>query len=148
MSKRPRAMLVPILVTACDAGWGWLLSTFVRPRLLPQLSRNPLEGTQLFDQAIEPRLWISYAVVLAAQLTWVNLIVPGVRSQRELRLIWWLGCLIIISVSLLVHQDLVIQEAPELLILSVQLADFMLLYWLATRLLTPLPQRRVIPGWW
>jgi hypothetical protein len=148
MSKRPRALLVPILVTACDAGWGWLLSTFVRPWLLPQLSRNPLEAIQLFDQAIEPRLWISYAVVLAAQLMWVNLIVPSVRSQRALRLIWWLGCLIIVSVSLLVHQDLVIQEAPELLILAVQLGDLMLLYWLTTRLLTPLPQRRVIPGWW
>ena len=141
-------MLVPILVTACDAGWGWLLSTFVRPWLLPLLSRNHLEATQLFDQAIEPRLWISYAVVLATQLTWVNLIVPGDRSRRELRLIWWLGCLLITSVSLLVHQGLVIQEAPELLILAVQLADLILLYWLATRLLTPWPQRKVIPGWW
>jgi hypothetical protein len=141
-------MLVPILVTASDAGWGWLLSTFVRPWLLPQLSRNPLEAIQLFDQAIEPMLWISYGVVLATQLAWVNLIIPGIRSQRELRLIWWLGCLLIISVSLLVHQDLVIQETPELLILAVQLADLMLLYWLTTRLLTPLPQRRVIPGWW
>ena len=141
-------MLVPILVTASDAGWGWLLSTFVRPWLLPLLSRNPLEATQLFDQAIEPRLWISYAVVLAAQLTWVNLIVPGDRSRQELRLIWWLGCLLITSVSLLVHQNLVIQEGPELLIVSVQVADLILLYWLPTRLLTPLPQRRVIPGWW
>ena len=148
MTTRSKVMLVPILVTACDAGWGWLLSTFVRPRLLPQLSRNPLEAIQLFDQAIEPRLWISYAVVLAAQLTWVNLIVPGDRSQQELRLIWWLGCLLITSVSLLVHQNLVIQEAPELLIVSVQVADLILLYWLPTRLLTPLPQRRVIPGWW
>lgn len=148
MTARSKAMLAPILVTACDAGWGWLLSTVVRPWLLPQLSRNPLEATQLFDQAIEPRLWISYAVVLAAQLTWVNLIVPGDRSRQELRLIWWLGCLIITSVSLLVHQNLVIQEAPELLIVSVQVADLILLYWLPTRLLTPLPQRRVIPGWW
>lgn len=141
-------MLVPILVTACDAGWGWVLSTFVRPWLLPQLSRNPLEAAQLFDQAIEPRLWISYAVVLAAQLTWVNLIVPGDRSRQELRLIWWLGCLLITSISLLVHQNLVIQVEPGLLILAVQLADLILLYWLTTRLLTPLPQRRVIPGWW
>lgn len=141
-------MLVPILVTACDAGWGWVLSTFVRPWLLPQLSRNPLKAAQLFDQAIEPRLWISYAVVLAAQLTWVNLIVPGDRSRQELRLIWWLGCLLITSISLLVHQNLVIQVEPGLLILAVQLADLILLYWLTTRLLTPLPQRRVIPGWW
>ena len=148
MTRRSRVMLVPILVTACDAGWGWLLSTFVRPWLLLQLSRNPLEANQLFDQAIEPRLWISYAVVLAAQLAWVNLIIPSCRSTRQLRMMWWLGCLLIISVSLLVHQDLVIQEAPEQLILTVQLCDLILLYWLATRLLTPLPQRRVIPGWW
>lgn len=141
-------MLVPILATASDAAWGWVLSTFVKPWLLPQLSRNPLEANQLFDQAIEPRLWISYAVVLAAQLTWVNLIAPSDRSLRQMRLIWWLGCLLITSVSLLVHQDLVLQAEPELLILAVQLADLMLLYWLATRLLTPLPQRRVIPGWW
>lgn len=141
-------MLVPILVTASDAGWGWLLSTFVRPWLLPMLSRNPLEATQLFDQAIEPRLWISYAVVLAAQLTWLNLIVPSDRSLRELRQIWWLGCLIICAVSLLVHQGMAIQSDPELLILAVQLADLILLYWLSTRLLTPAPVRRVIPGWW
>ena len=140
-------MHVPILVTACDAGWGWLLSTFVRPWLLPKLSRNPLEAIQLFDQAIEPRLWISYGVVLAAQLAWVNLIIPGSRSLRQLRLIWWLGCLLITSVSLLVHQDLIVQAEPELLILGVQLADLILLYWLATWLMTPLPQRRVIPGW-
>lgn len=139
---------MPILATASDAAWGWVLSTFVKPWLLPQLSRNPLEANQLFDQAIEPRLWISYAVVLAAQLTWVNLIAPSDRSLRQMRLIWWLGCLLITSVSLLVHQDLVLQAEPELLILAVQLADLMLLYWLATRLLTPLPQRRVIPGWW
>jgi hypothetical protein len=141
-------MLVPILVTACDAGWGWVLSTFVRPWLLPKLSRNPLEAIQLFDQAIEPRLWISYGVVLAAQLAWVNLIIPGSRSMRQLRLIWWLGCLLITSVSLLVLQDLVVQAEPELLILGVQLADLILLYWLATWLMTPLPQRGVIPGWW
>jgi len=140
-------MLVPILATASDAAWGWVLSTFVKPLLLPQLSRNPLEANQLFDQAIEPRLWISYGVVLAAQLTWVNLIAPSDRSLRQLRLIWWLGCLLITSVSLLVHQDLVLQAEPELLILAVQLADLILLYWLATWLLTPLPQRRVIPGW-
>lgn len=41
-------MLAPILVTACDAGWGWLLSTVVRPWLLPQLSRNPLEAIQAY----------------------------------------------------------------------------------------------------
>jgi hypothetical protein len=148
MTGRSRAMVVPMLVTACDASWGWLLSTFVKPWLLPQLSRNPLEATQLLDQTIEPRLWISYAVVLAAQLAWVNLIIPGSRSTRQLRLIWWLGCLLITCVSILVHQDLVVQAEPGLLILAVQFTDLILLYWLATRLLTPLPQRKVIPGWW
>ena len=46
------------------------------------------------------------------------------------------------------HQDLVVQAEPGLLILAVQFTDLILLYWLATRLLTPLPQRKVIPGWW
>jgi len=33
---------------------------------------------------VEPRLWISYCVVLAGQLSWVNVIVPRHPSMRVL----------------------------------------------------------------
>jgi hypothetical protein len=36
--------------------------------------------------------------------------------------------------------------AARLLLLVVPIGDLLLLYWLPTRLLTPLPRRRVIPG--
>ena len=59
-----------------------------------------------------------------------------------------MGCVILIVSSVLLRQDLELSTKPDLLLLGVQIGDFILLYWLATRLLTPLPQRRVIPGWW
>lgn len=148
MSKPVRVSILPIVVAVVDVFWGWLLSTHIKPWLVELLNRNPLEAAQLIDNTIEPRLWISYVVVLAAQLSWVNLIVRRPRSTQSLQRLWWLGCLAITISSVLVHHDLVITPEPEGLIFAVQLADLILLYWLTTRLLTPLPQRQVIPGWW
>ena len=148
MEDRPRVSITPIIVMVVDFFWGWMISVFVRPWMIGLLRRSPLEASQLIDETIEPRLWISYAVVLVAQLCWVNLIIPRYQSPRLLRKIWWIGCLIITLCSLLVHQGLMLTAEPQLLIFAVQLADLVLLYWLTTRLLSPLPQRKVIPGWW
>ena len=148
MKRRSHVAVLPIVVPVVDVFWGWLLSSHIKPWLIELLNRNPLEASQFIDNTIEPRLWISYVVVLAAQLSWVNLIVRRPRSTQSLQRLWWLGCLLITISSVLVHHDLVITAEPELLILVVQLTDLILLYWLTTRLLTPEPLRQVIPGWW
>jgi hypothetical protein len=62
--------------------------------------------------------------------------------------LWWLGCGIILVSSLGLQQSLALPSAAARLLLVVPIGDLILLYWLPTRLLTPLPQRRVIPGWW
>jgi hypothetical protein len=79
---------------------------------------------------------------------WVNLITPRPLSNQTLRLGWWLGCGLIIASSVALRIGLTLTEGPSLLLLGVQSGDLLLLYWLATRLMTPRPQRRVIPGGW
>ena len=148
MSTPTRPWLAPILLTAIDVAWGWLLTTYGRPWLFELLARPDVEASALYDNVLEPRLWINYATVLACQLAWVNLIAPRPLANRTLRLCWWLGCAVIITGSLALGEGLTLTEGPSLLLLGVQSGDLLLLYWLATRLMTPLPQRRVIPGWW
>ena len=148
MSTPTRSWLAPILVTAMDVAWGWLLTTFGRPWLFQMFARPEQQASVFYDNVLEPRLWIGYAIVLASQLTWVNLIAPRPFSHQRLRLFWWLGCGVIITSSVALREGLTLTEGPSLLLLGVQIGDLLLLYWLATRLMTPLPQRRVIPGWW
>ena len=112
------------------------------------LARPDQEASAFYNNVLEPRLWIGYATVLACQLTWVNLIAPRPLSNQTLRLGWWLGCGLIITSSVALRIGLTLTEGPSLLLLGVQSGDLLLLYWLATRLMTPRPQRRVIPGGW
>ena len=86
--------------------------------------------------------------MLAAQLAWVNVIMPRPLSRKQLSLFWWLGCMTVIIASIVLRQGLGLSHDPALLLLGVQIGDVVLLYWLATRLMTPMPQRKVIPGWW
>ncbi len=147
-SNGPKWLIVPALVTAMDALWGWALSTYAKPWFFELLGRPQQEASQYFDNTIEPRQWIGYAIVLASQLVWVNAIVPRPLSQERLRQFWWLGCGLVIASSIALRQGLTLSSGPALLLLAVQLGDVLLLYWLATRLMTPMPQRNVIPGWW
>jgi hypothetical protein len=148
MPQRIKGWIQPILVTAIDVIWGWSLTTYARPWFFDMLGRPELEASTFYDNVMEPRLWIGYAVVLATQLIWVNVIAPRPLTNRQLRLYWWLGCAIVAASSVMLRQGLTLSGGPSLLLLGVQIGDLVLLYWLATRLLTPLPQRRVIPGWW
>ena len=148
MTSRTRPWLAPILLTAIDVAWGWLLTTYGRPWLFQLLARPDQEASAFYNNVLEPRLWIGYATVLACQLVWVNLIAPRPLSNQTLRLGWWLGCGLIITSSVALRIGLTLTEGPSLLLLGVQSGDLLLLYWLATRLMTPQPQRRVIPGGW
>jgi hypothetical protein len=145
--QRFQSLAIPFLVMAIDVVWAWSLATFGRPLLLQLLARPALEASRFYDDAMEPRFWISYAIVLTTQLTWVTLIAPRPLPQRQLKQMWWLGCGIILVCSIGLHQGLALPGlAARLLLLVVPIGDLLLLYWLPTRLLTPLPQRRVIPG--
>lgn len=146
--QRIRALLVPFLVMAIDLFWGWSLASDGRPLLLQFLARPELEAASFYDNVLEPRFWISYAIVLTTQLTWVTIIASRPWPQQRLRALWWLGFGIILVSSLGLQQSLALPRAAAALLLVVPIGDLILLYWLPTRLLTPLPQRRVIPGWW
>ena len=145
---RVAPFLIPILVTTIDVGWAWWLGTFAKPMLFRASGLSELEASRAFDTVLEPRLWIGYGVVLAAQLIWVNLIVPRGLSLQRLRWLWWFGFGISVFTAVMIRQGLVLSPAASLLLLIVPIGDLLLLYWLATRLLTPQPQRSVIPGWW
>ena len=107
-----------------------------------------MEASRYYETYIEPRLWISYGVVLSAQLIWVSLIAPRTLSQRALRQLWWFGCAISIVSAIAIQIKLQPPRAVSLLLLAVQWIDVTLLYWLSTGLVTPPPKRSgVIPGW-
>ena len=145
--QRFQSLAIPFLVMAIDVVWAWTLATDGRPLLLQLLARPELEAARFYDNVLEPRFWISYAIVLTCQLSWVTLIAPRPLPQRRLRQLWWLGCGIILVSSIALQQSLALPNAAaRLLLLLVPIGDLLLLYWLPTRLLTPLPQRRVIPG--
>jgi hypothetical protein len=147
--QRFQSLAIPFLVMAIDVVWAWSLATFGRPLLLQLLARPALEASRFYDDAMEPRFWISYAIVLTTQLTWVTLIAPRPLPQRRLRPLWWLGCGIILISSIALQQGLALPDpAARLVLFLVTIGDVILLYWFPTRLLTPLPQRRAIPGWW
>lgn len=148
MANRLKPFLMPVLVTAVDVVWAWWLATYAKPWLFGVSGLSELEAARSFETVLEPRLWIGYVIVLAAQQIWVNLIVPRGLPLRQLRRLWWLGLAISIISSIVLRQGLMLSSEASLLLLIVPVGDLLLLYWLATRLLTPLPQRSVIPGWW
>lgn len=148
MPQRSTRWLFPIVVTGIDVSWGWSLTTFVKPWFLQALGLDALQAIAYYDTVVAPRLWMAYVVVLAAQLVWVNLVAPRRLSAQKLRLSWWLGCAVVITSAVVVRQGLTLSAGPSRLLLGVQIGDLLLLYWLTTRLMTPKPQRDVIPGWW
>ncbi|MFM1811476.1 MAG: hypothetical protein RLZZ336_414 [Cyanobacteriota bacterium] len=148
MLQRIRTLLITALVTGIDLYWGWYLSTYAQSWMFQLLGASGLEVKAYYHSVLEPRLWIQYAVVLTAQLTWVILIAPSPLSHQKLRMLWWLGVAVVIAGGLILRLGLTLSAGASLLLLGVQIGDLLLLYWLATRLLTPKPQRKVIPGWW
>ena len=138
----------PILVMAIDAIWGWTLTTYGKPWLFELLDRPGVEASRYYETFIEPRLWISYGVVLSAQLIWVSLVAPRNISHRALRQLWWYGCGISTLSVIAIQFELQLPRTVALLLLAIQFIDVALVYWLSTGLVTPPPKRRgVIPGW-
>ena len=148
MPQRIQALLVAILLVAIDWFWGWSLTTFAKPWLFQLLGFSALEAKAYYENMLEPRLWIQYAVVLAAQLVWVILLAPSPLSHQQLKLFWWLGCSVVIASGVILQLGLTLSAGASLVLFGVLMGDLLLLYWLATRLMTPKPQRNAIPGWW
>ena len=148
MTSRFREMIPHALVMAIDALWGWTLSAFGQPLLIELLDHRQWKAVEVFDGLIVPRLWVSYVVVLSTQLVWVMLVSPRELQSRSLRQLWWLGCGISLASALTVQVQLNLPGSASILLLTAQLMDVTLLYWLSTALLTPSAKRRgVIPGW-
>ncbi len=147
MTSKFRELIPHALVMAIDAIWGWTLSTFGQPLLIELLDRRHWKAVEVFDGLILPRLWVSYVVVLSAQLVWVMLVSPRELQSKSLRQLWWLGCGISLASALTVQVQLNLPGSAAILLLAAQLMDVSLLYWLSTTLLTPSAKRvGVIPG--
>ena len=147
MTSKFGELIPQALVMAIDAIWGWTLSTFGQPLLIELLDRRHWKAVEVFDGLILPRLWVSYVVVLSAQLVWVMLVSPRELQSRSLRQLWWLGCGISLASALSVQVQLNLPGSAAILLLAAQLMDVSLLYWLSTTLLTPSAKRvGVIPG--
>ena len=148
MANELRKLIPHALVIAIDAMWGWAGSTYGKPWLFELLDRHPWKALQVFDGLIQPGLWISYAVVLTAQMVWVMLVTPRDLSLRRLQQLWWMGFGISLASALAVQLELSLPSSASMLVFAAQLIDLTLLYWLSTALLTPAAKRRsVIPGW-
>jgi hypothetical protein len=96
--------------------WGWLLTTHGRPWLSQMLGRPELEASAFYDNVLEPRLWISHAILLACQLSWVNLIAPRPLSLQQLCLCWWLDCCVTITSSVALREGITLSQgrSPQL----------------------------------
>jgi len=148
MTNRYREMIPHALVMAIDALWGWTLSAFGQPLLIELLDHRQWKAVEVFDGLIVPRLWVSYVVILSAQLLWVLLVSPRELPSRTLRQLCWIGCGMSLTTALTVPVQLNLPASASFLLLSAQLIEITLLYWLSTALLTPSAKRRnVIPGW-
>ena len=147
MTSKFRELIPHALVMAIVAIWGWTLSAFGQPLLIELLDRRHWKAVEVFDGLILPRLWVSYVVVLSAQLVWVMLVSPRELQSRRLQQLWWLGCGISLASALTVQVQLNLPGSAAILLLAAQLMDVSLLYWLSTTLLTPSAKRvGVIPG--
>lgn len=116
--------------------------------LLRLLERPEFEAVGLYESHIEPRMWIFYWILIGAQIVWVSFVAPRELSLSTLQLLWWLGCGVSIASALAIQLSVDLPVTAWFLLLSIQLMDVSLLYWLSTSLLTPpAKRRRVIPGW-
>ncbi|NDC35292.1 MAG: hypothetical protein EBZ51_07900 [Synechococcaceae bacterium WB9_2_112] len=61
--------------------------------------------------------------MLDSQLVWVNLIAPRHLSNKKLRLCWWLGCGVINTSSIALHEGLTLAEDLSLPLLGMQTGD-------------------------
>lgn len=153
----------PALVLAIDLLWSLLLERLGRPLFLGLFWGQETEVNRLLDSQLIPMLWISYGIVLAAQIGWLRWLSRqrrrwgeqiGINARlRLLRRTWWwcaLGQLALstgLQASLAWRLGRSVDPAGLVFVGALLLCDLLVIYWLPTTLLVPAELRSAIPPW-
>jgi len=148
-------------VLAIDLAWSILLERVGRPLFVGLFPGQSLEANRLLDRQLMPLLWISYGIVLSAQIGWLtwashqqkhwprNASIPV--SLKRLRLAWWscafgqLGLSIVMQLVLAAQLGWGVNPAGFAFVLALLFCDLLVIFWLPTALLIPDELRRAIP---
>ena len=155
-----RPWVKPALVLSIDLLWSLVLEQLGRPLFVGMYPGQQSSINQLVDRELMPLLWISYGIVLSAQIGWLTWASRQLRRWRanvsitgqvkRLRRAWWccaLGQLALaIGLQLLWASHLEQVEGWGLVfVLAVLLCDLVVIFWLPTALLVPEELGHAVP---
>lgn len=151
----------PALVLTIDLVWSFVLQRLGRPLFVGLFPGQEIEVTRLLDTQLIPMLWISYGIVLAAQISWLAWVSRlkrqwpkhgSIEGQlRRLRHSWWwcaLGQLALsigLQISLALRLGRAVDPAGVVFVSGLLLCDLLMIYWLPTALLIPDELRSAVP---
>jgi len=151
----------PALVLAIDLVWSLILEMLGRPLFVGLFPGQAQDANRLLDIQLMPMLWISYGIVLSAQVGWlawasrqrsrwsVNLSIGA--SLGQLRRAWWCCALGQLALSIGLQLSLAAQlgwgvdPAGLVFVLALLLCDLVVIFWLPTALLVPEELGSAIP---
>ncbi len=119
--------------------------------LLVTLLAVPLpKATAYIDSELQPVLLVSYWLSLAAQVSWLGWISKR-SSLAKARQRWWLLMSLVLLGSIAMQSQIArlgtndVPASTHLLLAAMDVTTLLATFWLPCVLLTPLPQRQVIP---
>ena len=158
--QQQRLWWKPALVLLIDLLWSLVLEQIGRPLFVGLYPGQEAHVNQLLDEQLMPMLWLSYAIVMSAQLGWLTWAarqqrrwhdIVSIESQlRRLRRAWWICALGQLALALGVQRALAaglgaIDPAGLGLVVVLLLCDLLVIFWLPTALLVPKDLRNAVP---
>jgi len=127
-------------VLTLDLLWSLILEKLGRPLFVGLFPGQAQDANRLLDIQLMPMLWISYGIVLSAQIGWLSWAARQ-RSHQRLRRSWWCCALGQLALSIGLQLSLAAQlgwgvdPAGSVFVLALLLCDLVVIFWLTTALL-------------
>ena len=148
------------MVLTLDLLWSLILEKLGRPLFVGLFPGQAQDANRLLDSQLMPMLWISYGIVLSAQIGWLawasrqqslwrhNVSIDA--QLRRLRRAWWWCALGQLALSIGLQLSLVfelerVDPVGIVFVLGLLLCDLLVIYWLPTALLVPKELGSAIP---
>ena len=148
------------MVLTLDLLWSLILEKLGRPLFVGLFPGQAQDANRLLDTQLMPMLWISYGIVLSAQIGWLAWAsrqqslwrhnVPIGLQLRRLRRAWWWCALGQLALSIGLQLSLAfelggVDPSGLVFVLALLVCDLLVIFWLPTALLVPKELGSAIP---
>ena len=140
------------MVLTLDLLWSLILEKLGRPLFVGLFPGQAQDANRLLDSQLMPMLWISYGIVLSAQIGWLawasrqqslwrhNVSIDA--QLRRLRRAWWWCALGQLALSIGLQLSLAfelggVDPSGLVFVLALLVCDLLVIFWLPTALLVP-----------